>query len=639
MKRVFISLSVVALLAMGMFWTTSDVKDLQPSQPEQVFSAAKSTRSLDEQTRSPTHRPIAQLSDGFTGSEACKDCHEAQFTSWHASYHRRMTQVATPESVIGRFDSKPVVAHGKSFALSQRGEEYWVNASELGGKQDSSTSNCQIVMTTGSHHMQIYWYSIEQGRSLAQLPVAWLNATHSWVPTSSLFISPPPQPLDLGIRRWNEVCIKCHTTNGQPRIQGVDSEQPQVDTLVAEFGISCEACHGPGEAHVAQQLAPASNFKDFAIVHPGKIDHLQSSQICGQCHGNWLPDSDAGLEDYLAHGTCFRAGDDLTEKRHVFGVQQPKTDFIHEFLDAKPHYLEDRYWADGMIRVSGGEYNGMVKSPCFQSSSMSCLSCHQLHQTTADPRTAKEWANDQLRFDRLGQESCLQCHEFFRAESQQTAHSHHPFGSSGNECQNCHMPHTSYGLLKAIRSHQISIPSVTESVQVGRPNACNQCHLDKSLAWTGTHLESWYGIETPDLTNDQRQYSATALWALTGDAGQRALAAASLGWDAAQDASRTDWVGAVIAQLLADPYDAVRHIAHRSLQTLPDFEAFEFNYAGPQAEHRRAAVQAFGIWAKTKKQASEDNATVLLTPTGSSLTPEFSRLNHARDNRQVLLAE
>ena len=54
-------------------------------------------------------------------------------------------------------------------------------------------------------------------------------------------------------------------------------------------------------------------------------------------------------------------------------------------------------------------------------------------------------------------------------------------------CYNCHMPYTSYGLLKALRSHQITGPSVTTSVQTGRPNACNACHLDKPLGWTATY--------------------------------------------------------------------------------------------------------------------------------------------------------
>ena len=614
----------------------------------------------------PTNRPIAVAGDGFVASDQCRDCHTDQHESWHASYHRTMTQVAGPQSVIGDFRDRLVRAYDRDFALTQRGEEFWVRMKDLDANERTSPEivEREIVMTTGSHHMQIYWYTTDEGRTLSQLPVAWLRETKSWVPTSALFISPPPQPLRVGKRRWNEVCIKCHTTNGQPRIfaeeisdsqktseQNRDStgapttRQIRVDTHVAEFGISCEACHGPGEQHVSQQLTNATIVADSSntanhIVHPEKLDHVRSSQVCGQCHGNWLPDNEQGLDKYYTRGTCFRAGEDLSDSRHIFASKETRTPFIKSFLKDQPHYFEDRYWADGSIRVSGGEYNGMTNSACFAASDMSCLSCHQMHKSNEDPRPIAEWANDQLDATKLGNESCLQCHEQLREATALTSHTHHAVNSSGSECYNCHMPHTSYGLLKAIRSHRISNPSVQESTQFGRPNACNQCHIDQTLEWTGRHLETWYGIAAPsDLSDDEKKYSATALWCLTGDAGQRALAAWSLGWQSAQQASRTDWVAPVLAQMLADPYDAVRHITHRSLSSLPAYRDFPFNYTGPVAERQRAAVRAFKTWRTTTRHQSSDNVRVLLTNEGELLSSEFTRLNRSRNNRQVLLAE
>ena len=56
---------------------------------------------------------------------------------------------------------------------------------------------------------------------------------------------------------------------------------------------------------------------------------------------------------------------------------------------------------------------------------------------------------------------------------------------------NCHMPYTAYALFKGIRSHQIDSPSAKMTLRGGRPNACNQCHLDKTLQWTAERLEAW----------------------------------------------------------------------------------------------------------------------------------------------------
>src|SRR5690606_33699925 len=104
-----------------------------------------------------------------------------------------------------------------------------------------------------------------------------------------------------------------------------------------------------------------------------------------------------------------------------------------------------------------------------------------------------------------------------------------------------------------------------------RPNACNLCHLDQTLAWTADYLAEWHGQERVELDDDQQELSAALLLGLRGDAGQRALIAWHLGWEPAQEVSGTDWMPPMLGQLLEDPYAAVRFIGRRSLRTLPTF--------------------------------------------------------------------
>ena len=47
------------------------------------------------------HRPIQVQLDGYRSSDGCRACHPSQYASWHASYHRTMTQLATPQSIAG----------------------------------------------------------------------------------------------------------------------------------------------------------------------------------------------------------------------------------------------------------------------------------------------------------------------------------------------------------------------------------------------------------------------------------------------------------------------------------------------------------------------------------------------------------
>src|SRR5262249_19659675 len=159
-----------------------------------------------------------------------------------------------------------------------------------------------------------------------------------------------------------------------------------------------------------------------------------------------------------------------------------------------------------------------------------------------------------------------------------SAHTHHAPQSAGSRCQNCHMPYTTYGLLRSLRSHQVSSPSVKATTETGRPNACNLCHLDKSLAWTDERLAAWYRTSPTPLDVDQRSIAAAILWMTKGDAGQRALVAWSMGWRPAQEASGVGWMPPFLAGLLDDPYDAVRFIAGKSLHTLPSNAPIAYDF-------------------------------------------------------------
>jgi hypothetical protein len=201
------------------------------------------------------------------------------------------------------------------------------------------------------------------------------------------------------------------------------------------------------------------------------------------------------------------------------------------------------------------------------------------------------------------------------------------------------MPFTSYGLLKTIRSHQVSSPSVEESVAAGRPNACNLCHLDKTLSWTGDQLERWYGVQNRSLDNEGQRIAASLLWLLRGDAGQRAIVAQAMGWSAAQQASGTAWMAPYLAQLLDDPYDAVRFIAVRSLRTLPGFRDFQYDFVSPRKERFDAQRRTMTAWDRVRVSSPVTAAAVLFTPGGKLDTDEILRLLRARDDRRMLLRE
>ena len=181
-----------------------------------------------------------------------------------------------------------------------------------------------------------------------------------------------------------------------------------------------------------------------------------------------------------------------------------------------------------------------------------------------------------------GNRACLQCHEEMAADL--TRHTRHAADSAGSNCYNCHMPHTAYGLLKAIRGHTIETPNVAATLKTGRPNACNLCHLDKTLDSTAEQLAKRTGQPKSIVPAKHRTTAAAAVWLLNGDAGQRALAAWHMGWQPALEASGNGWQSPLLADTLNDPYSAVRYMAHKALAKQPGFGGFEYDFVADEAK-------------------------------------------------------
>ena len=128
-------------------------------------------------------------------------------------------------------------------------------------------------------------------------------------------------------------------------------------------------------------------------MQPARLDPARSAEVCGQCHGIWTFRDAAAERAANAHGLPYRPGDVLRETRFV---AQPKvdgsSDRMRALLAADPEFVRGSFWADGQVRVSGREYNGLIDSPCFADAAdpertLTCLSCHAMHQSPDDPRS------------------------------------------------------------------------------------------------------------------------------------------------------------------------------------------------------------------------------------------------------------
>ncbi|MDG2207449.1 MAG: cytochrome c3 family protein, partial [Pirellulales bacterium] len=409
--------------------------------------------------------------------------------------------------------------------------------------------------------------------------------------------------------------------------------------------ISCEACHGPGREHVEYHQNALHRYgqhltggPDPTIVNPERCTTEVSVMICGRCHSSSQP---IDLEQARKHGIQYRAGDDdlaehltfadfehLPELEDYYAKDKVATDGVE--APTSGHTFSKVFWKDGTCRVGGDEYTAHIKSPCYLNGELTCLSCHSMHES--DP-------NDQLATGMNTNEACLQCHESFRETLE--AHTHHAADSSGSQCYNCHMPHTTYALSTAMRSHRIDSPDVQRSADTGRPDACNLCHLDQSLAWTSEYLHQWYDQPVATLTAEQATLPASLLWLLKGNAIQRAIAAWHFGWEPALSASGSGWQPAFLLEMLTDPYAQVRFIAHRALRGFDGYrpDTFPYDFWSPEEDLRDYQQTGFTKWNTDHPPGSELSDRIIELIGDESLASFLKTMSGARDNTPIEIPE
>ena len=638
-----------------------------------LFGLAYGKSSFSKQAKRQELRaltPTQVKSDGYTSSASCRACHPSQYASWHKSYHRTMTQLAGPHSVMGKFDGTEVASGGLLYSVYQTNDQYWakmpdpeiiMKTIETGRRINDHNYQIRtngvlsvidlrtvprvdkrVVMTTGSHHYQTYWVEgsvlnptnqineRKYGNLLQTLPLVYLPKEQQWIPRENAFMMAPSSK--RMISQWNHHCIKCHSTAGNPGL----IDNGTFDTRTAELGISCEACHGPAAGHAEHYRSPlaryADQFSDAAaakVVNPAKLDHRRSSQVCGQCHGVFIYNDPKRGQQFARSGPIYRPGDDIHSIRYYIQHPGPSpTPVRQEELEKNPEFFRERWWDDGTILAGGREFTAMRVSACYTKGEMSCLSCHSMHHS--DPV-------DQLKPDMRGNAACIECHADPQYTTQIEQHTFHEKNSTGSNCLNCHMPHTTYALLGGIRNHQIQSPSAKRSIRHGVPNACNLCHLDQTLDWAQQHLAKRYGHEPLPLSAEQKSTSAALLWLLKGHAAQRAITAWHAGWQPAREISGGDWLAPHLARLLEDPYGVVRHIAKESLEKQPGFGEFEYDFLADAPKRTRLAKRAIAQWNEQPGETSGE--AILIESDRRLMETAIQALLKRRDDRPFTIKE
>ena len=151
-------------------------------------------------------KPVTAPNNAYTSSQTCRACHPSEYKSWPNSYHRTMTQLAKSGAILGKWDGTRLPLGQATLQLEheQKRDEFWVNTV---GADGIKTDSQRVTMTTGSHHLQVYWTADANGNLQHPFPFGWLIADQKWVPVQDTFLRDPH--LAAPDAKWNNVCIKC----------------------------------------------------------------------------------------------------------------------------------------------------------------------------------------------------------------------------------------------------------------------------------------------------------------------------------------------------------------------------------------------------------------------------------------------
>lgn len=413
---------------------------------------------------SPGQSPaLATDREGYADGATCLGCHISQAQQWKDSDHDWAMRGAKAPNVLGNFDNARFDEAGVQARFFRQGDEYRVNIEG----EDGKPADFSIRYTFGHYPLQQYLVTMPRGR-LQALTIAWdsrakKDGGQRWF---SLYPGQRFAPDDAlhwtgRYQNWNGMCADCHSTR---LLKNYNDRDDSFASTWKEQSVGCQACHGPGQAHVDWAKGKPAAGKVYASAKevglPVDFKALGSNGLVEQCA--------------FCHS-----------RRQNLGTGQLPG---HPQLDQSlPTTLRaDLYHADGQILGEVYEFGSFTQSKMY-GAGVACTDCHNPH-------------SGKVRIE--GNGLCQQCHNsnppLNRFPSLQAkdynspAHHHHEKDSAGAQCVNCHMPEKTYMEVDPRRDHSLRIPRPDLAKATGSPDACTTCHQGKTPEWAVSAIDGWF---------------------------------------------------------------------------------------------------------------------------------------------------
>ena len=447
--------------------------------------------TLPEALRTGTAAPVP----AFVGSEACAGCHQTEAALWKESQHKHAMQHASTASVLGNFDDAGFDYFGVHSRFFKRDNKFFVETDGPDGK----VATFEVKYTFGIDPLQQYLIEFPDGRTQA-LSIAWDSRPKEQGGQRWFHLYPNEQIKHDDVlhwtklnQNWNFMCAECHSTGVQ---KNYDAASDRFNTTWTEISVGCEGCHGKGSRHVNWANSQRSWFGKDEDPRKGLAVFLnerdgvtwQSDPKTGNSQRNVAPA--ATRREVQTCGLCHARRGEFSED---WVPGQPLSDT--HMVSALARGL---YHADGQMLDEVYNYGSFKQSKMF-AAGVTCSDCHEPH--AAKLRVA-------------GDGVCLQCHASDKYEA--ASHNRHEGVTPAVGCASCHMPVSTYMVVDKRHDHSLRVPRPDISVKLGTPNACNNCHADKSAQWAADTIEQWHGPTRKGSQNYAEAFQAS--WTDRSDA-------------------------------------------------------------------------------------------------------------------------
>lgn len=377
----------------------------------------------------------------FTGSESCRECHEKFYQLWEPSYHGQAMMPINAEFVAKHQlpNSEPIEVEGHMYEVEFKDSS--MTLIEKDG--DKLVESYEVKWAMGGHNVYCFLTPLEKGK-FQTVPLAYDANGKTWFnyPESAVrhfmegYEEDEALPWKDAMYTFNTGCYSCHISQLSTNF---DLASETYQTTWREAGINCETCHGPSGDHVKifQNLKEGEEPESMGLIVTSTFTQEQNNDACAPCHAKMTP---------------------------ITASYMPGDKYFDNYNLAT---LEDRdFFPDGRSLGENYTMTGWRMNKCVQESELHCVTCH----TSSGRDRNKENPN----------KGCASCHK--DKTDNPVAHTMHK-AEDGLTCISCHAPKREF-VGRFLRSdHSFRPPMPEATIKFGSPNACNQCHDDKSPEW------------------------------------------------------------------------------------------------------------------------------------------------------------